>query len=68
MQALSGIYLASGATDVAGAHTFVENQTFLAGIGHQLFGLHHLPLTLLLLVGGFLWFWHCFNRDSARKE
>ena len=37
---------------VAGAHTLSDDAGTTAQVGHQLLGLHHLPLLVLLLVVG----------------
>jgi hypothetical protein len=39
---------------VASAHTLTGHESFLSQLGHQLLGLHHLPLTTILIVGGII--------------
>lgn len=47
---LSFVLLALSAT--AGAHTLATDESLALQLGHQVLGLHHLPLTALLLIGG----------------
>jgi len=44
--------LVSGFAGVADAHTLPGNENLPLQLGHQLLGLHHLPLTAILLCGG----------------
>lgn len=47
---LPGLMLAGS----AGAHTLAADESPLAQLGHQLTGLHHLPLLALIIFGGLL--------------
>ncbi len=47
---MSFVLLAVSAT--ANAHTLAADESFPLQLGHQILGLHHLPLTALLLIGG----------------
>jgi hypothetical protein len=38
----------------ADAHTLAADESIALQLGHQVLGLHHLPLTALLIVGGIL--------------
>ena len=44
------------AAPVAQAHTLDLAGGVFSALGHELFGLHHLPLTLLLVAIGVAWF------------
>jgi hypothetical protein len=56
MRLLLSLFLLAGLSRVAEAHTLGGDDGILVQLGHQLLGLHHLPLTLLLIVGGILLF------------
>lgn len=47
----------------AQAHTLDAAGGMLAALGHELFGLHHLPLTILVVAIGVAWF-----RSRRKKE
>lgn len=47
---ISIVLLAVSAT--TDAHTPATGESFPLQLGHQILGLHHLPLTALLLIGG----------------
>ncbi len=47
---ISIFLLAASAT--ANAHTLAADASMPLQLGHQILGLHHLPLTALLVVGG----------------
>ena len=51
------------AAPVAQAHTLDAPGGVFTALGHELFGLHHLPLTLLLVAIGIAWF-----RSRKKKE
>lgn len=38
----------------AEAHTLAADESIPLQLGHQILGLHHLPLTALLVIGGIL--------------
>jgi hypothetical protein len=44
------------AAPVAQAHTLDPAGGVLSALGHELLGLHHLPLTLLVVAIGIAWF------------
>ena len=44
------------AAPVAQAHTLDPAGGFVTAVWHQLLGLHHLPLTLLVVAIGVAWF------------
>ena len=44
------------AAPMAQAHTIDAASGVFTALGHELFGLHHLPLTLLLVAIGIAWF------------
>ena len=53
---VAGLVLLTGFTSPAFAHTLSIHEG-VAAIYHQLLGVHHLPLTALLLVVGIALFW-----------
>ena len=42
---------------MAGAHPLSGNESLPLQLGHQLLGLHHLPLTAILLFGSIVLYW-----------
>ena len=44
------------AAPVAQAHTLDPAGGLFTAVGHQLLGLHHLPLTLLIIAVGVAWY------------
>ncbi len=54
---ISFILLAVSTT--ANAHTLAADESMPLQFGHQILGLHHLPFTALLVIGGILLFRHC---------
>jgi len=59
----------SGFPVIAGAHTLSAEESWLPQLGHQVFGLHHLPLMTLLIFGGIIllrMFLHNNTRRSKR--
>ncbi len=49
---LTGLLLTTAASS-ASAHTLASEEGLLTQLQHELMGAHHLPVTLLLLAGGF---------------
>lgn len=60
MRKILPLSLFAGITRVADAHTLAEDDGFLMQLVHQVIGLHHLPITALLIVGVIvvLGIWH----------
>ncbi len=56
MRLTSGIFLMIAVSAQANAHTLAGDESIPLQIGHQLLGVHHLPLTLLLVTGGIILF------------
>ena len=56
MKRLISTLLLAGIAPVAGAHTLDAAGGVITALGHELFGSHHLPLTLLLVVVGVVLF------------
>ena len=40
----------------ANAHTLGGDESIPLQLGHQIFGVHHLPLTVVLVIGGIILF------------
>jgi hypothetical protein len=49
---LTGLALTIGLAGTAAAHTLPIQDGIVRAVDHQLFGWHHLPMTLLLVVVG----------------
>ncbi len=58
MKKILGLFFLAGMTRVADAHTVAADDGLIGSLLHQILGLHHLPLTLLLIAGGILLFRH----------
>jgi hypothetical protein len=52
----TGLILLTGLAGTAGAHTLAGDEGLLLQLDHQLLGLHHVPLTILLVVVGVILF------------
>lgn len=52
MRQLLTLILILGISGIAAAHTLDDKDGLLTQLYHQVLGSHHLPLTLLLIVGG----------------
>lgn len=50
MRTLSILMLTLGASTTAAAHTLPDDVTLIERLAHQLAGVHHLPITLLLII------------------
>ncbi len=66
MRLILSLWLVSGVAGVADAHTLSGDEYLLAQLGHQLLGLHHLPLTAILIFGGIVLF--RFLRKTGRRD
>jgi hypothetical protein len=51
MKKLLSLWLVLAVSGVADAHTLASDEGLPVQIGHQFFGLHHLPATAILLLG-----------------
>ena len=52
MRIYLGLLLLAGVSRIASAHTLGNEDGVLVQLWRQLLGLHHFPLTILLLVAG----------------
>jgi hypothetical protein len=52
MRLLLTIFLITGTSGIAAAHTLDSKDGLLTQLYHQLLGSHHLPLTVLFIVAG----------------
>jgi hypothetical protein len=71
MRLILSLCLVSGVASVAGAHTIASDVGLLSQLGHQLLGLHHLPLTAILVFGGIVLFrqlHRTIRRDNKRPQ
>lgn len=63
---LTGLALTIGCAATAAAHTLPIQDGIMRAVDHQLFGWHHLPLTLLLVVIGVAMYYS--RKRSERKR
>jgi len=63
-KAIALLTLTMGYAGAAGAHTLDAGEGLAAQLWHELLGVHHLPLTLLLVVVGAL----AYRALRARKR
>jgi hypothetical protein len=52
MRLFLSVYFLVAVSAAAEAHTLTADESMPLQLSHQLLGLHHLPLTALLLIGG----------------
>ena len=52
MRQLLSVYFLMAVSAAAEAHTLSGDESMPLQLGHQIIGLHHLPLTALLIIGG----------------
>jgi hypothetical protein len=52
MRQLLALILIPGFSGIAAAHTLDDKDGLVTQLYHQVLGSHHLPLTMLLIVGG----------------
>ncbi len=52
MRQFFSVYFLMAVSAVAEAHTLGGEESMPLQLGHQIIGLHHLPLTALLVIGG----------------
>lgn len=64
MRMIMGLLLLTGLTSTAVAHT--GDGVLLTALSHQLFGLHHLPFSILLVAGAVFVVhrWHSSKRRN----
>jgi lysophospholipid acyltransferase (LPLAT)-like uncharacterized protein len=56
MRLLLSLFLFAGVSRMAAAHTLGNEDGVIVQLWHQMLGLHHFPLTALLIVAGILLF------------
>jgi hypothetical protein len=66
MRLILSLCLVSGIAGVANTHPLSGDEYLLTQLGHQLLGLHHLPLTAILIFGGIVLF--RFLRKTGRRD
>lgn len=64
MKSLLALLPIAGFTGVASAHVLEESQSLIDQVSHQLLGLHHLPMVLIILLVVWLAF-RANRRDSS---
>ncbi len=62
------LLLVSGFPGIAGAHTLSAEESLLPQLGHQVFGLHHLPLMTLLIFGGIILLRRSLHNNTRRSK
>ncbi len=71
MRLKTGIFLTIAAFAQANAHTAGGDESIPYELWHQLFGVHHLPVTILLAVGAIMLFrrlWKSPERSETRMR
>ena len=63
-----GLLPVSGFPGIAGAHTLSAEESLLPQLGHQVFGLHHLPLTTILIFGGIILLRRSLHNNARRNN
>jgi hypothetical protein len=63
---LTGLALSIGFAGTAAAHTLPIQDGIVRAVDHQLFGWHHLPMTLLLVAIGVAMYYS--RKRSERKR
>jgi hydrogenase/urease accessory protein HupE len=63
MKVLVALLSTAGLAGVANAHVLVESQSLFDQLFHQLVGLHHLPV--MLVIGLLVWLVLRAKRDSS---
>jgi len=66
MRRLLPAVISAIAAAAADAHTLPADEDLPLQLGHQLLGLHHLPLTLLLAGAGIATVGYCLRRRRSR--
>lgn len=61
---MTSLVLLAGTSGIALAHNLPGDEGLITQLDHQLLGLHHLPLTILLVIAG-IWL---FRRWSATRK
>lgn len=61
------LYLVSGVAGVVGAHTLSGEEDSLSQLGHQLLGLHHLPVAVVLVFCGIV-LYRSMYRSAPRSN
>jgi hypothetical protein len=54
MKLISSLIVFIGTADVAGAHGLESDASLADQLSHQVLGLHHLPVTVILIVAGLI--------------
>ena len=67
MRQLTGLFLLIALAGTAGAHETAGNVGILERLGHEVFGLHHLPVTLIL-VGVILTLYRMRRKRVSRSR
>ncbi len=62
------LLLVSECPGIASAHTLSAEESLLPQLGHQVFGLHHLPLTTLLIFGGIILLRRSLHNSARRSN
>ena len=62
---LTGLALTIGLAGTAAAHTLPIQDGIMRAVDHQLFGWHHLPMTILLVVIGVAMY---YSRKRSEKK
>jgi hypothetical protein len=64
MKQILSLFLFASMTSVANAHALAADDGLAARLLHQLLGLHHFPITAMLIVGGIVVLGLRYRRNS----
>jgi hypothetical protein len=68
MRHIFGLFIIFGAVDIAVAHSLSDDHGIAEQVGHQLAGIHHLPLTILLIAAGFVVLMNLYRKSEGRNN
>jgi hypothetical protein len=68
MRLISSLLIILGATDIAVAHSLDGSHGLAEQVGHQLIGIHHFPLTILLIAAGYIALKTCYRMLAGRER
>ena len=68
MKLISGLIIFIGTAEVAGAHGLDCNAGLADQLSHQVLGLHHLPVTVILIAAGLIMLRIAYGKAAAQKD
>ena len=68
MRLITSLIIILGTTEYAAAHSLDGDHAWVERLGHQFLGVHHLPLTILLIVAGLIALRICSGKAIAGNK